>query len=248
MRGVDGEHVGARLYQLRGALKKVARGADGSAHAQTAFFILAGAGVFQLLLDVLDRDQALQVVLIVDHQQLLHPVLVEDQFGLFKRRAHGDRDQVFLGHHLADGNVGAGFKAQIAIGEDSDQPLALRHRNAGDLVPPHHFERIADHLVGPDGHRVHDHAALRALHFVDFARLVGNVQIAVHNADATLLRHGDGHARFGHRVHGRREQRGIQRNVAGQLGLRAHLRGHYVAVGGHQQHIVEGKGFREDFG
>ncbi len=73
-------------------------------------------------------------------------------------------------------------------------------------------------------------------------------EIAMHDADAALLRHGDGHARLGHGVHGRREQRGVQRDVARELRLRADLRGHHVAVGRHQQHIVEGEGFRKNFG
>ena len=175
-------------------------------------------------------------------------MLVQDQLGLFERGAHRNGDQVVLGHHVADRNVGAGLKAQIAVGEDADQPLALRDRHAGDLVAAHHFEGVADHLVGPNGDRVHDHAALRALHLIDLAGLVGNGEIAVHDADAALLRHGNGHARLGDRVHGGGEQRGVERDVAGQLGLRADLNGHYVAQGGHQQHVIESKGFGQVFG
>ena len=99
-------------------------------------------------------------VLIVDHQQLFHAVLVQDQLGLFQRGADRDGDQVLFGHHVADGDVGAGLEAQIAVGEDADQPLALRDGHAGDLVAPHHFERVGDHLVRADGDRVDDHAAL----------------------------------------------------------------------------------------
>ena len=40
--------------------------------------ILAGVGVFQLLLDVLDGDQALELVVVVDDQELLDAVLVQD--------------------------------------------------------------------------------------------------------------------------------------------------------------------------
>ncbi len=203
MRRVDGQRVGAVAHQLRRALQKIARRPDGSAHAQPALIVLAGVGILQLLLDVLDRDQALQLVLIVHHQQLFHAVLVQDQLGLFERGAHGHGDQVFLGHHVAHGNIGARFKAQIAVGEDAHQPLALRHRHAGDAVAAHHIERVADHLLGADGHRIDDHAALRPLHLVDLAGLVGDGKIAVHNADAALLRHGDGHARLRHRIHGR---------------------------------------------
>ena len=209
MRRVDGQHVRARAHQFGRALQIIARGTDRSAHAQAALVVLAGVGIFEFLLDVLDRDQAFQIVLIVHHQQLFHAVLVQNQLRLFQRGAHRNSDQVLLGHHVADGNIGAGLKAQIAVGENAHQPLALRHRHAGDLVAAHYLQSVADHLVGADGDRVHDHPALRALHLVDFAGLVGNGQIAMHNADAALLGHGDGHARLGHRVHGRGEQRGV---------------------------------------
>ncbi len=215
-------------------------GADGCAHAQPALIVLARVGIFQFLLDVLDRDQALQLVLIVHHQQFFHAVLVQDQLGFFERGAHGHGDQVFPGHHVAHGNFGARFKAQIAIGEDAHQPLALRNGHAGDAVAAHDLERVADGFLRADGDGIDDHAALGAFHLVDFAGLVGNGEIAVHDADAALLRHGDGHARFRDRIHGRRNQRRVERNPLCQLGLRAHMRGHHLTVGGHQQDIVEG--------
>ena len=84
----------------------------------------------------------------------------------------GDRDQILLGHHVADGHIGARFKAQIAVGENADELAALGHGHAGDLVAPHHFEGVGNLLIGPDGDRIDDHAALRALHLVDFAGLL----------------------------------------------------------------------------
>jgi hypothetical protein len=59
MRGVDSQHIGAIAYELGRALQKVSRRSDRSAHTQAALLVLAGVGIFQLLLDVLDRDQAL---------------------------------------------------------------------------------------------------------------------------------------------------------------------------------------------
>ena len=53
---IDGEHIDARSHQLRRTLKEVAGGADGSADAQAALLILAGGGILELLLDVLDGD------------------------------------------------------------------------------------------------------------------------------------------------------------------------------------------------
>ena len=247
MRGVDGEHVGTGFHEFGGPLQIVARGADSAAHAQPALLVLAGVGILELLLDVLYGDQALELILVVDDEELFDTVLVEDELGFLKRGADGDGDEVFLGHHVANGNVAAGFKAEVAVGEDADQLFAARNGHAGNLIAAHHFEGVGDELIGPDGDGVDNHAALRALHLVDLAGLVNNGEITMHDADAALLRHGNGHARLGDGIHGRGEQRSVERNSACELGLRAHLRGHDVAVGRNQQHIVEGQGFRQSF-
>ena len=130
MRRIDGQHVGAGVDKLFCALQKIARCANGPAHAQAALFIFAGVGVFQFLLDVLDRDQALEVVLIVDHEKLFDAMLMQNQFRLFKRGAHRDRDQVLLGHHVAHRHIGARFKAKVAVGENADELGALGDRHA----------------------------------------------------------------------------------------------------------------------
>jgi hypothetical protein len=127
---------------------------------------------------------------------------MQDLLRLFERGAHRDGDQVLLGHHIAHGNVRACFKAQVAVGQDADQPLALGHRHAGDLVAPHNFEGVRDELLRPDGDWIDDHAALRTLHLVDLACLLLNGQVSVDNADAPVLCHRNGQPRFGHGVHG----------------------------------------------
>ena len=247
VRRVNGQRVGAVAHQLCRALQKIACSPDRSAHAQAALIVLAGVGVLQLLLDVFNRDQPHQLILVIYDQQLFNAVLVQDQLRLFERGAHGHGDQVLLGHHVAHGNVGARLKAQVAIGQDAHQPLALRDGHAADAVAAHHLQRIGNQFVGANGHRIDDHPALRALYLVDFACLVGDGKIAVHNADAALLGHGNGHARLRNRVHGRGEQRRVQRDGARQLRLRAHLHRHNLAEGGYQQDIVESEGFRKIF-
>ncbi len=108
---IDGQHVSAGADQFGSALHKVAGGADGSAHAQPALIVLAGVGVFELLLDVLDGDETFELVLFVDHEQLFHAMLVQNQLGLFECGAHGYGDEIFFGHHFADGNVGTRLEA-----------------------------------------------------------------------------------------------------------------------------------------
>ena len=172
VRAVDGEHVDFGLGQFLRALQKISGGADGRAYAQAALRIFRGVGILQFLLDVFDRDQALEVVLVVDDQKFFDAMFVKNFFGFFERGSHGNRDEIFLGHHLVDGNVEAGFEAQIAIGENADQLSVLGDGHAGDLVLAHDLERIADLVGGEHGDRIDDHAAFRALHLVDFVGLL----------------------------------------------------------------------------
>src|ERR1035441_2575034 len=105
VRGVDGDHIDLAPHQFLRALQKVPRGAHGRAHPQPALAVLGGVGVFQLLLNVLDGNQALEVIPVVHHQQFLDAVLVQNGGSLFQRGTHRHCDQVVLGHELADGQV-----------------------------------------------------------------------------------------------------------------------------------------------
>ena len=76
VRGVDHNHV----YLLRGKLgrpfEEVARRANRRPDAQSPLRILGRVWILQLLLDILDRDQALQDVIVIDDQQFLDAILV----------------------------------------------------------------------------------------------------------------------------------------------------------------------------
>jgi hypothetical protein len=109
----------------------------------------------------------------------------------------------------------------------------------------HHLQGIGDLLLRRDGDGIDDHTALRALHLVDFAGLLLDGEIAVDDAEPALLSHGDGHARFGHRVHGSADERNTQLDVAGQAGGGVRQRRHNVGLGGQQQHVIEGQCLRD---
>ena len=102
------------------ALQIVSSCANRRADAQPALQVLRRAWIFQLLLDVLNCDQALKVVGIVHDEQLLDAMLVQDFFRALKRRSDRNSDQILFGHHPADRNIEARFKAEIAISQDPD--------------------------------------------------------------------------------------------------------------------------------
>ena len=88
--------------------------------------------------------------------------------------------------------------------------ISLDDGNAADLVLAHHAERLAQRLARPHRDRPDDHPALRALHLFDLASLVGDGEVLVDDAYASLARDGDGGARFGHRVHGGAQDRDVE--------------------------------------
>ncbi len=141
MRGVDGQHVHFAPDQLLGALEEIAGGADRRPHPQPALAVFGRVRVLQLLLDVLDGDEALEGELVVHHQQFFDAVLVQDGLGLLEGGAHRNRHQVLLGHHLGDEQVEAVLEPQVAVGEDADQLAALGDRHARDAEPAHELLR-----------------------------------------------------------------------------------------------------------
>jgi hypothetical protein len=246
VRGVDDEHVDVGVDQRLGALHGVAGDPDGGAAAQPAQRVLAGVRILDRLLDVLDRDQALQPEVLIDHQQLLDLGRVQDLARLIERGADRDREQPVLGHHLVDGAIDVGLEAQVAVGEDADQAAFLAavvgDRDAGDAIAAHQLQRLEDAGVGGERDRVDDHPALRALDAIDLGCLLLDREVLVDDAEPALLRHRDGHLGLGDGVHRRAQQRHVEADVTREVGADVDLSGQHGRVARDEQDVVEGEG------
>ena len=240
---VEHEHVHVGRDERLGPFERVLGDADGRADPQAAERVLARVGVLGGLLDVLDRDQAAQVELPVHHQELLDAVPVEDVLRLRQGRSDRHRDQVLARHHLGDGALDVAVEPQVAVGENPDQaPLVaavLGDRHARDAVLLHQLERLADPRFGGERDRIDDHAALRALDAVDFGRLRRNVEVLVDDPDAAELGHGDRHPRLRHGVHGRAEERQVQRDAPRQARADVDVARQRGRMPRAEQHVVE---------
>jgi hypothetical protein len=75
-------------------------------------------------------------------------------------------------------------------------------------------------------------AAFETLDLRDFSRLLGGRHVLVDDAEAPLLRDGNGEARLGHRVHRRRDERNVERDRAGEAGLQGNVARDDERVGG----------------
>jgi hypothetical protein len=131
------------------------------------------------------------------------------------------------------------FETQVAVGDDADHLLAFHHREAAEAVLVLQRDHVADLHRRRHRDRVAQHAGLEALDARHFASLVGGTQVLVDDADATLLRHRDRQAGFGHGVHRGRQQRNVQRDIPGQLGAQGRVGREDVGVGRDEQHVIE---------
>src|SRR5690606_22279255 len=111
--------------------------------------------------------------------------------------AHGD--ELILGHQLGDRLALVGGEADVAVGDDADQPAigpppgaaTGNDRNAGDTIGPHQCQRVREGSVRPDGDRVDHHAALEALDLPDLLGLLLHAEVPVDDAEPAGLGHGD---------------------------------------------------------
>ena len=100
--GVDDEHVDVLLDEGLGTLERVLADADGGGDPEPPLLVLRGERILDALLDVLDRDQALQVAAAVDDRELLDLVPVEDRPRVVERRPDRNGDQPFARHQVRD--------------------------------------------------------------------------------------------------------------------------------------------------
>jgi hypothetical protein len=194
------------------------------------------------LFDILHRNEADAAALIVDDQQFLDAALVELTAGFLLRHAGSDRYQIVPSHQLGHRLGRVLREPHVAVGDDADQPpVRLGDRDAGDAVALHQLEGIRERLVGLHGDRVHHHAALEAFYRAHGRGLLLRLHVAVEHAEPAELRHHDRHVGFGHGVHGRGQDRDVERDPLGHAAARVRLARQDVGFGGLEQHVVEGE-------
>ena len=244
---IDHHHIDAATLQFRQPFVPVFPDADCRPDTQTAQGILAGEGIAPPFLDVLDGDQPLQVEGVVHHQELLDTVLMQQFLRFVQVGALRHGDQAFGRHQGGHWLLQVGHEAQVAVGENSRQLRSLGDGDAGNPVARHHLDGLLHPLVRRHGDRVHDHTAFGTLDLVDLGGLRLDAEILVDDANAALLRQGDGEIGLGDRIHRRAEQRDVEFNVVGQQGRHVGVTRQHVRMGGQQQHIVERQTFGQRF-
>jgi hypothetical protein len=190
--------------------------------------------------DVFHGDQAAQLEGVVDDQHALEAVLVHQALGFVRVRFLVDVHEFFARGHLgARFGVEVFLETQVAVGDDADHLLAFDDREAAEAMLVLEGDDVADLHARRHDDRVAQHACFETLDARHFAGLVGRTKVLVDNADAAFLRHRDCQTGFGHGVHRGREQRDVERDVAGQLGAKGGVGRKNIRVGRDEQHIIE---------
>ena len=238
---VNAQHVHLGLYQGFHTQHAVRRNANGRAAQQAAVLVLGGIGIFAALFNILNGNQAAQLILVVHNGQLFNAVGGQQLLGLLQRGAHRRGNQVFAGHNLLDASRRIRFKPQIAVGQDAHQLFAQGNGHAADAVFGHQLFRFANGVRGGKEERIGDNAVLAALDLVHLNGLFLNGHVFVDDSQTAFTGNGNGHARVGYRIHGGAKHGNIQRNARHQLGRRIHVPGQHAACSGHQQYVVKSK-------
>ena len=239
VRGVDRDHVHARIHERAHSFDDVRRDADRSTREQPSRLILGGMGVFDGFFDVFDGDETFEIAVLVHKRQFFYPMHAQDLLRLFERRAHGRGYQIILGHDLADELGEIRFKAQIAVGDDTDELFAARDRNAAYLELAHEIERIAELMFGRQMEGVGDNAVFAAFDLVHLLRLGFYAHVLVYHAQTAFAREGYCKLIFRDRIHGSAQKRDIQHDVVRELGGNVHLSGHDVGIFRNEQDVVK---------
>ena len=212
VRRIDHNHVHAGFHQSLHALFRVCARADRRTHAQTAFFVFVRIGKFGVFNDVFYRNQAFELVFLVQHQHALDFVFVHHFARFLNTGANRNGNQFFAWRHDGGhGQIQTRFKTQIAVGHDADNLAVLHHGQS------RHFafalrtfcQQFADEFVGRHGYGVFHNAAFVAFHLAHRQSLLLRRHIFVDDADAAFLCHGNCQTRFGNRIHRGGQQRQV---------------------------------------
>ena len=222
MRDVDDEHVDAGAHELARALEVIAGRADRRADHQPSLRVAGRERAALLTHQVLGRDQPVEHALVIDERQLLDLALDHHALGFFRRGAAAmDDEPIERRHAIGDRGAGAVDEAEIALGEQAEQPPAgVDDDQRPDTRPRHQRPRLRHRHVRADAVGIGDDAVLRPLHLLDLADLrldLPGPVAAVDDADASLFRLNHRHRRARDGVHVGRDDRPAQRDAPGQL-------------------------------
>ena len=201
------------------------------------------------LLKVLHGDEASYAAGVIDNDHAFDAVLVQELLGFALIHAFAHGDEIVFRHHVSNALVHIG-EAHVAIGENADELFGFRidDRKTRDAAGFFDQDDFAYGHIRMDGDRIDDHAALELLDHLHLVGLFGGRHVAVNDAEAAGLRHGDGEPRFGDGVHGGGNERDVEADAAGQARGGVDVGRQHIGRARFEEHVVKGQSFTDFHG
>ena len=142
------------------------------------------------------------MIIVIDHQQLLNPPLMQQALRFSLTDARFNRSKIFVSHQLTHWLIRVFGKADIAVGEDANQPPArFNYRNPRNPVRRHNRLGVSQRRLRCNSDWIDHHARLKPLNLTDSRHLLCHIKIAVKHANPAQLRHDNRHVSLSHRIH-----------------------------------------------
>ena len=198
-------------------------------------------------LHVAHRDEAVQMVVVVHHQQFVDADVLGEKFVGAGNRVLAQflfRDGVDLrARRQRLGNFLFGVtRLDDVAGKQADQLAFFIHdrkRAEAEFFLLNQRQHVADELVGRDLDGFLNQAVDVVLDAADFGKLLAFRHVVMDEAEAAVERHGDGHARFGHRVHVGRNDRDVQVQIFRERGVELRVARKDFGIKRRQRDVVE---------
>ncbi len=232
---------------------RLAVGGNGGAAHQAEVAVAGGfdrlLGLLLDALDVAEGEEAAEAVLFVDDQKFVDAEVLGEKFiggfdRVFDDVLFGQRIDLVAGRHgLGDVTVGvaafddaSGEEAeQLVVGID-DREGAEAEAAVMDVV-----EHFADFLMGADFNGLLNEAVNVILHAGDFFDLLLVAHVVVDESEPAVECHLDGHFRFGHGVHVRRDDRDLELERGRELRREVCLARQDLGVKSREGNVVVGE-------
>jgi len=217
-RGVDKNGIGSRLDDAFGPFEIVFPDPDRGSDAEAAVLIFGGVEEHVALFDILRGDETGKAAILVDEGQLLDAIVMQDTAGLVKAGLDRCGDEALARSHRGGDRSRLIFdEPDVATRDHADEDAGLiDDRESVDPFFPHNFLEPGEGNVSTGCERINDHCIFRALHLRDHVGLIANGHVAMDHAKTSLAGQSDGEPVFGHRVHRRRDDGNVERNIGGE--------------------------------
>ncbi len=144
-------------------------------------------------------------------------MLAEHLLGVFQRRAGRCGYESLGSHHFPNRTIQVRLEDEVPIRNDAHQDIVGVHDgDPADRKLPHEPGRASQGCPRTQGDGLEDHAALGTLHSIHLRALSLGGHVLVDDPDPAFPGHGDRHLILRHRVHGGRDERYREANVAGE--------------------------------